>query len=314
MIRICLLVALLLVPHLAAGQSPTFTRADTLRGSNTAERAWWDVVFYDLHVRLSPSDSSISGVNRIDYRVVSPSRELQVDLQQPMLIDSVTQGGRTLAVRRDGNAHFVALTAPQPVGTRQSIAVYFRGRPRVATNAPWDGGFVWATDSIGRPWVATAVQGLGASAWWPTKDIQADEPDSQRVAITVRGMVNVSNGRLRNTVQHRDGTSTYEWFVQSPINNYDVAINAGAYTHFTDSYAGESGTLTLDFWPLDYHEAAARRQFAQVKPMLACFERWLGPFPVVRRRVQAGGDTTPRHGAPERRGLWQSVRERVPRP
>jgi len=47
---ICLCLYLVLVPAVAAS-GQTFTRADTLRGSWThAERAWWDVSFYDLHV------------------------------------------------------------------------------------------------------------------------------------------------------------------------------------------------------------------------------------------------------------------------
>jgi aminopeptidase N len=280
MTRLLLTAALLVAPLAAGAQAPAFTRADTLRGAMTPERAWWDVAFYDLHVRVSPADSTISGVNRIEYRVLGASRELQVDLQAPMVVDSVIQNGRALAVRREGNAHFVTPVAAQPLASRQALSVFYHGRPRVAKDAPWDGGLVWTRDSLGTPWVASAVQGLGASAWWPNKDSQADEPDSQRVAVTVPApLVNVSNGRLRSERRNADGTTTYEWFVQSPINTYGVAINAGRYAHFSDSYQGEAGPLTLDFWPLAYHEAAARRQFAQVKPMLACFERWFGPFP-----------------------------------
>jgi aminopeptidase N len=267
-------------PPAAAAQSRGFTRADTLRGSITPERAWWDVAFYDLAVRVSPADSSISGTNRITYRVTAPAREMQVDLQVPLVLDSVVQGGQRLAARRDGNAFFVTLAAPQPVGSQQVVSLHYHGRPRIAQNAPWDGGFVFTRDSLGNPWIATAVQGLGASAWWPNKDTQADEPDSQRVAITLpSGMTDVSNGRLRGTTPNGDGTTTYTWFVGNPINNYDVAVNAGSYAHFSETYAGESGPLTMDFWPLAYHESAARAQFAQARPMMACFERWFGPYP-----------------------------------
>ncbi|HEX5725384.1 MAG TPA: M1 family metallopeptidase [Longimicrobiaceae bacterium] len=282
--RLALLAALLaaLMPAGAAAQADTTapTRADTLRGSITPQRAWWDVTFYDLHVRVSPADSSIRGFNRITYRVLRPARELQVDLQAPLEVDSMVQDGRRLAFRRDGDAFFVRLAAPQPAGRRKTLTVHYHGRPRVARNAPWDGGFVWTRDSLGALWTATAVQGLGASAWWPNKDTQADEPDSQRVAITVPDpMVNVSNGRLRRTVRNGDGTTTYEWFVASPINNYDVAVNAGRYAHFSDVYQGEGGRLTLDYWPLAYNLERARIQFQQVKPMLRCFEHWFGPFP-----------------------------------
>jgi D-alanyl-D-alanine dipeptidase len=256
------------------------THADTLRGSNGPARVWFDVQFYDLHTRVNPADSSISGSNGITYRVLQPAQLMQIDLQVPLEVDSIVQDRRRLTYRRDGNAFFVTLAAPQRSGQTRAIAVWYHGKPRVGRRLPWDGGFTFPTDSLGRSWIATANEGLGASVWWPNKDYLGDEPDSQRIAITVpQGMADVSNGRLRDTTRNRDGTTTYEWFVTSPINNYNVTINAGGYTHFSDTLDGEAGKLSLDFWPLDYHADTARRQFQQVIPMLQCFERWFGPYP-----------------------------------
>ena len=278
---LCLAV-LFLVPVSAgmAQDSAAMHHADSLRGSITPERAWWDVTYYDLNVRVNPADSSIRGVNHITYRVLAPAVEMQIDLQEPLVVDSFVQDGRRLESRRDGNAFFVRPVSPQTPGELRMISVYYAGRPRVAHRAPWDGGFVWTADSLGNTWIATACQGLGASVWWPNKDTQADEPDSQRIAITVpRGVQDVSNGRLRSTNGNPDGSTTYEWFVSEPINNYDVAVNAGRYAHFTDSFSGEGGTLTLNYWPLEYHLEVARKQFTQVQSMLACFEHWYGPYP-----------------------------------
>ena len=275
----------LLIPAVVAGQTQTFTRADTIRGSNTPERAWWDAAFYDLHVKVNPSDSSITGYNAITYRVLkaAPRREMQIDLQMPLVVDSIVQDGLELSARRDGNAFFVTLIAPQKVATKKTIAVYYHGKPTTAVHPPWDGGFVWARDSLGRRWIVTANEGLGASVWWPNKDYLADEPDSQRIAITIPdSLLDVSNGRLRSTTANADGSVTYEWFVSNPINNYDVAVNSGRYAHYSDTLDGESGKLSLDFYPLDYHLDTAKKQFAQVKPMLQCFETWFGPYPWYR--------------------------------
>lgn len=273
---------LVFLPFAAAvAQDPaSATHADSLRGSITPERAWWDVAYYDLRVRFDPARQTIRGVNHIRYRVLAPASVMQIDLQVPLQVDSFVQSGRRLEYRRDGNAFFVYLTADQQPGKQRTISVYYYGHPRVAPRAPWDGGVVWATDSLGGDWIATAAQGAGASIWWPNKDTQADEPDSQRVAITVPDPIrDVSNGRLRAVTPNGDGTTTYEWFVTQPINNYDIAVNAGNYAHFSDSYQGEGGELTLNYWPLTYHLEDARRQFTQVKPMLACFEQWFGPYP-----------------------------------
>jgi aminopeptidase N len=265
-------------------QTPVaFTHADTLRGSNGAARSWWDAEFYDLHVRVNPSDSSIAGQNGITYRVLQPAAEMQIDLQAPLAVDSVKQGGRPLTWRRDGNAWFITLIAPQTAGSRQTVTVYYHGsfatgdttvrRPR--------GPFHWATDSTGAPWVATSDEGPGASTWWPLKDFPADEPDSQRIAITVPDpMLDISNGRLRSTSHQEDGTTTFEWFVSNPINSYDVAINASAaYVPVRDTIAGMAGRLTVEFWPIAPHRAEAEALMPQVKGMLACFEHWFGPYP-----------------------------------
>ncbi|MFI5235389.1 MAG: M1 family metallopeptidase [Gemmatimonadales bacterium] len=278
-----LLLAVLALSPLAAGNAQTpivFTHADTLRGSITPERAWWDVAFYDLHVSVNPADSSITGWNGIRYRVTGVPREMQIDLQEPLVVDSMIQDRKTLTYRRDGNAFFATLKTKQKIGKEYLITVYYHGKPTIAKRPPWNGGFTWTADSLGHEWVATTSEGTGASIWWPNKDSQSDEPDSQRIAITVPDpMIDVSNGRLRSTTHHPDKTTTYEWFVADPINNYDVAVNAGTYAHFSDVYDGEGGRLTLDFWPLAYHLDTAMVQFQQVKPMIACFEHWFGPYP-----------------------------------
>src|ERR1044071_8603490 len=201
--------------------TPKTSRADTLRGSfATPGRVWWDATFYDLHVAVIPRDSSIAGYNTITYKVLRPGNQMQIDLMTPLEVDSMTQNGRAVRHTRDGNAFFATLDAPQRAGARNAITVYYHGRPQIAKNPPWQGGFSWTKDSLGRPWVVTTDQGRGASVWWPKKDTQADEPDSQRVALTVPDpLINVSNGRLRSTTHNPDGTTTYEWFAANPINN-----------------------------------------------------------------------------------------------
>ena len=278
-------LALLAVGALRA-QEPAFTRADTLRGSNTPERAWWDVTFYDLHVRIDPADSTVRGWNGIGYRITGRPREMQVDLQAPLEVDSVVQAGRPVRWRRDGNVLLLAV-ARAKVGTTGLVTVYYHGRPRVAKNPPWDGGLIWARDPEGAPWISTACQGLGASVWWPTKDIQSDEPDSQRIALTVPDSLQaVANGRLRGVEPQRNGWTTWEWFVADPINNYDVAAYIGRYAPYTGSFEGEQGPLTLALWPLASHAERARDQWRQVQPMLRCFEGWFGPYPWYRDGYQ----------------------------
>ncbi|HEX9728691.1 MAG TPA: M1 family metallopeptidase [Gemmatimonadales bacterium] len=283
MLRRLVTTTLLLGAAVRAGAQapPTFTRADSLRGSfTTPGRVWWDVTFYDLQVSIHPADSSIRGRNAITYRVLQPGRELQIDLMEPLVVDSMRLNGQPVPFRTEGNAHFATFPHARRAGASETITVHYHGKPHVAVRPPWQGGFSWTADSLGRPWIVTTDQGIGASVWWPNKDTQADEPDSQRITLTVPApLIDVSNGRLRSTTPHSDGTTTYEWFVTNPINNYAIAVAAGHYAHYRDVFPGEGGDLTLDFWPLDYHLEAAQRQFPQAKTMLQCFEHWFGPYP-----------------------------------
>ncbi len=264
-----------------AQQTLQFTRADTLRGTITPQRAWWDITFYDLHINIHPQDSTIEGVNRIFYEVTGPVRDMQIDLQQPLEIEKIVQNEVKLDYRRVGQsaAYFVDVPEGLQLDSIYTVSVYYHGKPIIAENAPWDGGFVWARDSLGNPWVATAVQGLGASAWWPNKDHQSDEPDSMRISFTVpQPMVAVANGRLKD-VTKQNGMATYTWFVSNPINNYNVAFNGGNYVNFKNTFEGLKGELDLSYWVLEQDLEEAKEQFKQVGPMMKCFEYWFGPYP-----------------------------------
>ncbi|MCB0387427.1 MAG: M1 family peptidase, partial [Winogradskyella sp.] len=67
----------------------SFTHQDTLRGSITPERAWWDLTYYHLDVKIAPETKSISGKNTIQYTVLEPYKVMQIDLQAPLKITKV---------------------------------------------------------------------------------------------------------------------------------------------------------------------------------------------------------------------------------
>ena len=264
-----------------AQKTQAFTLDDTLRGSITPERAWWDLTFYELSVHVNPGEKSIKGQNVIHYKVLNTNNVLQVDLQPPLILEKAEQDGKELVFEKKGrNAYFVNLVAGQKPGEQKSLTVYYSGQPKTAKNAPWDGGFSWSKDKLGKPFVATSCQGLGASVWWPNKDHAYDEPDSMSIAVTVPDtLMDVSNGRLRKVTTNGDGTKTFHWFVQNPINNYGVNVNIADYVHFSDAFLGEKGRLTLDYYVLPANLEQAKEQFKQVNLMLAAFEHWFGPYP-----------------------------------
>lgn len=262
-------------------QKQEFTHADTLRGTITPERAWWDVTHYSLSVNFDFNKRSISGFNIISYKTVSaPAKEMQIDLQLGLDIDSVLYNSENLSFRREENAYFIAVPATQNEQEINKVTVYYHGIPRPALHPPWDGGMIWSKDNNGNPWISVACQGLGASVWYPCKDHQSDEPDSASLSMTVPDTLTaIANGRLQSEIKNGDGTATYTWAVRSPINNYNITPYIGKYAHWHEDYMGEKGRLDCDFWVLDYNLEKAKLQFKQVIQMLHCFEHWFGPYP-----------------------------------
>jgi aminopeptidase N len=264
-----------------SASAQNFTLEDSLRGSITSERAWWDLNYYHLEVQVFPETKSIQGKNTIRYEVLEPMNIIQIDLQPPLKITRVIQDGVELTWESTINAHFIKLTKDQKKGDENLIEVYYEGNPRPAIRAPWDGGFSWKKSKDGSHFIATSCQGLGASVWWPCKDHMYDEVDSMLISVTVpEDLADVSNGRLRKVDHDKDNkTRTFHWAVSNPINNYGVNLNIGNYVSWTEVYQGEKGDLDITYWALKEDEQLARKQYKDVIRMLDAFEYWFGPYP-----------------------------------
>ncbi|MCE4066181.1 M1 family metallopeptidase [Chryseobacterium gleum] len=259
-----------------------FTKQDTLKGSNTEFRNFWDVKKYDLSVEPDFEQKSIKGNNTISFEIIKDVTNpvFQIDLQQPMKADKVEASFPIANYKQDGDFIFITTNKKFKKGEKYTINVIYSGNPTIAKKAPWDGGWVFTKDEKGNPWMTAADEGIGASIWLPTKDIWSDEPDNGIImkVITPNDLVGVGNGRLINK-KTTGSKTTYTWEVKNPINAYSIIPSIGKYVNFKDVFEGEKGKLDLDYWVLDYNLDKAKKQFQQVKPMLSAFEYWFGPYP-----------------------------------
>ncbi|KRP11447.1 MAG: peptidase M1 [Sphingobacteriales bacterium BACL12 MAG-120813-bin55] len=258
-----------------------FTKADTLQGSITAERIWWDALHYDLSVAFDFGSKSLRGSNTITYKVLQPYSIMQIDLMEPLLADSVKADGKLLPVSRVGNVLYIEMPEGQQPGDIAKLTVYYQGKPRVAKLPPWDGGAIWDTDDANQQWISVACQGLGASVWYPNKDHQYDEADSATMHIRVpAGLAGVANGRLTGKQAMANGDTIWSWKVVSPINNYNFIPYIGKYAKLDTTYKGENGTLDVSLWFLKQHLDQARSHvLPDVMRTLEAFEYWFGPYP-----------------------------------
>lgn len=292
----CILLFILSAQQITAQQ---FTRRDSLQGGLRFERTCYDVQFYYLNIKVDIENKSISGSNSIAFKTVERTGRIQLDLFENMKIDSIIffkkfeesrswseeqflniskDDYETLEYTRQHDAVFVDFPYRLEKGTQHQITVHYSGKPLEAENAPWDGGFVWKTDSNGNPFVGVAVQGTGASLWYPCKDSQSDEPDwgAYIVVEVPSDLVAVSNGRLKHKYEE-DKYSSYWWAVKNPINNYNITLNIGDYVNIAEEYKN----LDLSYYVLRENEEKAKIHFEEVKPMLDCFQDKFGTYPFL---------------------------------
>ena len=279
-----LILLLVLAIHSNAqlnSQAKSYTRADTLRGSLNEARNWWDVQHYAVDIEPDYQNKTIKGKVDIRFKVLKPGKTMQIDLQEPMQLSKASIGDKPMTFSRDGNAFFINASVQIPKDSMLTLSLQFQGNVTVAKRPPWDGGWIFSKDKLGRPWISVACQGLGASVWLPCKDHQSDEPE-QGATLNINvpdTLMAVGNGRLIGKEKSKQGWTAYKWEVKNPINNYNIIPYIGKYVSFSETYSGEKGKLDCDYWVLDYNVEKAKKQFAQVKPMLQAFEHWFGPYP-----------------------------------
>lgn len=258
------------------------TKIDTLKGSNTEFRNFWDVKKYDIVLEPNFEAKSIKGSNKISLTIEKDilNPVFQIDLQSPMKADKITASFPIADKKVDGDFIFISTKKKFKKGEKYTIDIDYSGNPVIAKHAPWDGGWMFTKDKKGNPWMTAADEGIGASIWLPVKDIWSDEPDNGITfkIITPKDLVGVGNGKLIKEENLGDKKS-WLWEVKNPINDYSIIPSIGKYVNFKDTFDGEKGKLELDYWVLDYNLDKAKKQFEQVKPMMKAFEYWFGPYP-----------------------------------
>ncbi len=280
------LAALVAGPALAQDAPPRETTAFTLLTDQprTPEQEAVALDLVDLSIKVIPDDKAIDATAALTFTATAPVARLVVELDTVFDISAIAVDGQTVAAADWSNPEgrlTVALPRPLAVGETAILTIAYAGQPRVAPNAPWDGGFVWSTAPGGEPWIATAVQGEGCDIFWPCIDSPLAEPGRVDLHITVpTGLSAPSNGRFLGTQDHGDGWTTWNWSARNP-NTYAIALNIGPYTELTAPYRSRFGnSFPMSFWHLTSDDPAqAAALFAEFPLQLDFYEATVGPFP-----------------------------------
>ncbi len=249
------------------------TRTDVLRGEYGRYRANNDLLHYELDVRIDPGQKAISGKNTIRFRMLRDDTRVQLELYANLAVDKILLGATPLEYERDHNTVYVAFPETLRAGRTYAIDFHYSGMPQEQGRF---GGLAFRRDPAGRHWINTANEGEGSSVWWPSKDQWRDEPEGMEIRVAVpNGLMDVSNGKFLGKTDLGDGYTRWDWRVHYPINSYNVSLNIGEYVQFSEKL----GDLPLDYFVLPGSLEKAKKQFAQAKPMMEAFEKYVGKYP-----------------------------------
>lgn len=257
---------------------PELTERNKILGALSPERNCYDVSHYDLTIEVDIENKTIQGYNMITAVAVNDFSILQLDLRKEMIIDKIEYNGSELTFFRKEDGVFIEFP-PMKSGNVFSFKVFYNGTPRVAPRPPWDDGFVWEKDKAGRPFIAVTSEGLGASHWWPCKDHIADEADSMNLHITIpEEFMCVANGQLQSVLNLENGKKLFHWFVNNPINNYNISLNIGHYIAIADTIHSLGLVHDANYYVLDYNEEVASEHFKEARYVIRILEHYFGPY------------------------------------
>ncbi|HLR89334.1 MAG TPA: M1 family metallopeptidase [Balneolaceae bacterium] len=254
-------------------------------GELTPDLASFDVTHYDLNVKINPADSTVAGYVDIYFNMVQPNNQIALALDPGMDLDSVEwlDSSSEVSFNRveDHRTFYVHFPSTLQPGSNHQLRVSYGGKPRVAPNPPWDGGFVWDQTPSGEPWIGVATQTIGAWIWWPNKDHVSDKADSVAINITMpENLVVASNGILREESVPEEGWRTWHWFHSNPISNYNITVNAAPYITLSDRYTSVAGDeMDIIFWVLPEFEEEGKWLFPQFAEQIRFLEDKFGPYP-----------------------------------
>ena len=265
-------------PHGSQTDLPELTRNNYLMGFLNENRSSYRVSFYDINIDFDIDNKSINGYVTIKAESLNDLNKLQVDLAENLNILKIVHKNKELEFSREFDAVLINFPSPIIKDSIFDFTVFYEGVPQNADNPPWAGGFTWSKDKENRDWIAVSCEGEGARIWWPNKDHITAEGDSVRMAYTVPSkMVAVGNGNLRSISKNGDKT-TYEWFVNNPINNYNISVQIGNYVAVQDTFVKEGTIHAFNHYVLDYNEELASNYFQQSKEVIRFYEKYFGDY------------------------------------
>ncbi|MEO8188470.1 MAG: M1 family metallopeptidase, partial [Burkholderiaceae bacterium] len=241
---------------------------------------WFDVSFYSLQLDLDPVAHTVRGAVGIEAHVGAyPISSVLLDLDAPMIVDSVHVGGASATYQHVGDDLTVQLGRSFDPGELFRIDVFYAGVPNGSSAMHFD-------TPGGEPLIWTVSEPFGARTWWPCQDTPADKADSVDVDVTLpTALTAISNGTLAGTSNPGGGKTTYHWRERYPIVPYLVSIAAHPYVALHTTYTPlAGGSMPVTLWSFPGQAGLAPPLLATTVQVLQRFAGLFGEYPFVNEK------------------------------
>jgi len=258
-------------------------------GKLKPEQAIMDIRHYTVALDVDPVQKTINGYTEIDLNLSQATNLLLFDFWHGLTVNQVWVNGKTNNFTH-GNDDLIRINIQQqlPVG-KVKVKIAYGGTPGIAERAPWTGGFQWAKDSKGNPWIAITCQSEGAKIYFPCKDHPSDEPnEGADMIITVpEGLVVAAPGLLQK-VTTKKGKSTYHWKTNYTISNYCIVFNVAKYKVVKRIYTTCDGNkVPMEYYVLEENLAMGEKLLDIFEQTCRIQEKYFGEYPWVKERIAA---------------------------
>ncbi|RPI73171.1 MAG: T9SS C-terminal target domain-containing protein [Ignavibacteriales bacterium] len=242
----------------------------------------YDVIYYKLNLGISYKPQYLNG----DVTVIAKSNEdslssFFLDLSNSLVVDSVKSDTVSLTFKHNQDILTIYLKEVLSINENFEVTVYYQGTPQTTGL----GSFVFDTHN-GQPSIWTLSEPYGAKEWWPCKDTPADKADSADIWITCsNNFTAVSNGRLIEIVDNRNGTYTYKWESRYPIANYLISMAISDFTFYEQhfKYSSSDSMPVVHYIYPDIFDSI-KPQLDKTVLMLGIFSNLFGTYPFIREK------------------------------
>ena len=253
-------------------------------GKLSSNQAAMDVTHYTIKLKVDPYKQTISGIVNISFILIGKPDKIEIDLLDDFHVSGTAIDGMNLSFTHKNHKILIEYPGLDLFKTHY-LEIKYSGKPPVAKNPPWDGGFTWEKSEDGHPWIAVSCQTNGAYIWYPCKDHPSDKPDGVDISITVPDPLTVAaNGVIQSIHSEGDKWTTWHWRTEYPISTYNVNFTAGYFEVVERTGYILDKPLNMVYYVLPEKRDGAEGLLKDAEEYLNFYARNFGQYPWMKEK------------------------------